>query len=94
MKIRLSALRSRLLADPRVAEAYERLGPVHALVCEIVEARHAAGLTQGEVAARLGTTQSAIARLENAHHLPSLDLLSRYAAVLGRKLDIRLAPAE
>ena len=61
---------------------------------DMVEARHAAGLTQGQIAARLGTTPSAIARLENAHHLPSLDMLTRYAAVLGRKLDIRLAPAE
>ncbi len=39
----------------------------------MVEARHAAGLTQEQVAARMGTTQSVVARLENAHHLPSLE---------------------
>lgn len=59
-----------------------------------VEARHAAGLTQEQVAAMMGTTQSVVARLENAHHLPSLDLVTRYAAALGRRVAFELVAAE
>lgn len=90
----LAVLKDRLLSDPEVKAEYDRLGPVHDLVGDIVEARHEAGLTQKQIAARMGTTQSVIARLENAHHMPSLDLVTRYAAALGRRLDIHLAPAE
>jgi len=60
----------------------------------MVQARHAAGLTQQQVAARMGTTQSVVARLENAHHLPSLDLVTRYAAALGRRVAFELVAAE
>ena len=89
----LVRLKERLLADPEVRAEYERLGPVYELVGAMVEARHEAGLTQKELAERMGTTQSVIARLENAHHMPSLDLVTRYAAALGRRIDIRLSPA-
>lgn len=92
MTIDFADLKKEMLADPAVAAEYERLGPVYELAGTMVEARHAAGLTQGEIAARIGTTQSAIARLENAHHLPSLDMVSRYAAAVGRKLSVRLVP--
>lgn len=92
--ISFADLKKEMLANPEVATEYERLGPIYELVGAMVEARHEAGLTQGQIAARLGTTQSAIARLENAHHMPSLDMVTRYAAAVGRRLDMRLAPAE
>lgn len=60
----------------------------------MVKARHGAGLTQEQVVGRMGTTQSVIARLENAHHLPSLDLVTRYAAALGRRVAFELVAAE
>ena len=88
--ISFTDLKEKMLANPDVAAEYERLGPVYALVGAMVEARHAAGLTQSEIAAKIGTTQSAIARLENAHHMPSLEMVTRYAAAVGRKLDVRL----
>lgn len=90
----LAKLRERLLADPEVKAEYDRLGPVYELVGAMIEARHEAGLTQRQLAERMGTTQSVVARLENAHHMPSLDLVTRYAAALGRRLDIHLVPAE
>ncbi|MBV9976218.1 MAG: helix-turn-helix transcriptional regulator [Hyphomicrobiales bacterium] len=68
--------------------------PVYALVGAMVEARHEVGLTQGEIARRMGTTQSVVARLENAHHLPSLDLVTRYAAALGRRIHFDFVPAK
>ncbi|MDR3574441.1 MAG: helix-turn-helix transcriptional regulator, partial [Anaerolineaceae bacterium] len=63
---------------------------VYEVVGAMVEARHDEGLTQKEVADRMGTTQSAIARLENARQMPSLELVTRYAAAIGRKIDIHL----
>ena len=90
----LAKLKERLLTDPKVRAEYDRLGPVYALVGAMVDARHDAGLTQEELAARMGTTQSVIARLENAHHMPSLALVTRYAAALGRRIRFDLIPAE
>ena len=88
----LAKLRESLLNDPEVKAEYERLGPVTALVGEMIEARQAAGLTQTEVASRMGTTQSVVARLENAPHMPTFDLIARYTAAIGRRLDVRLLP--
>lgn len=61
----------------------------------IYDARKAAGLTQTELAARVGTSQPAIARLESADYYGhSLDLVARIALVLETRLDISLSPAE
>ena len=91
--ISLAEIKSRLLKDHAVRAEYDRLGPVYDLVGAMVEARHDAGLTQQDVATRMGTTQSVVARMENAHHLPSLDLVTRYAAAIGRRIDIHLVPS-
>jgi transcriptional regulator with XRE-family HTH domain len=63
-----------------------------AFLDEVLKARVSAGLTQAEVAARVGTTQSAIARLESAapKHSPTIVTLQRYAKAMGYKLEIRL----
>jgi DNA-binding XRE family transcriptional regulator len=87
-------LKARMLRDPAVKAEYDRLGPIHVLVFELVEARRRAGLTQAQLAERIGTTQSAIARLENARHMPSLGMAARYAEAVGRRLDVHLRAAE
>jgi ribosome-binding protein aMBF1 (putative translation factor) len=89
----LANLRSKLLTDPDVKAEYERLGPIFAVVGEMIEARQEAGLTQAEVASRMGTTQSVVARLETARHMPTFDLVARYAAAIGRRIDVHLIPA-
>ena len=89
----LAKLRETLLADPRVKAEYDKLGPVFAIVGEMVEARRSAGLTQSDIAQRMGTSQSVVARLETARHMPTFDMVSRYAAAIGRRLDIHLVPA-
>jgi DNA-binding XRE family transcriptional regulator len=66
----LAKLRQKLLTDPEVKAEYDRLGPIFAVVGEMIEARQAAGLTQTEIASRMGTSQSVVARLENARHMP------------------------
>ena len=89
----LAKLRESLLTDPEVRAEYERLGPIFAVIGEMVEARQAAGLTQQELAARMGTSQSVVARLENNRHMPTFEMIARYAAAIGRRLDIHLVPS-
>lgn len=58
------------------------------LAAGLVELRRASGLSQTEVAARMGTSQSAVARLESGVADVRLSTLDRYAAALGQELDI------
>ena len=60
-------------------------------IADLVEARQRLGLSQTEVAARMGTSQSAVARLESGDGDVRLSSLQRYADALGRDLRIRLA---
>lgn len=78
--------------DPAYREAYEALAPEFALVTALIEARARAELTQAEVAQRMGTTESAISRLESGRSKPSTRTLERYADATGHRLSIRLEP--
>ncbi len=84
-----------MLADPVVYAEYQRLEREEfTILDEILNARHAAGLTQAQVAERMGTKASAVARLESAlvsgKHSPSIDTLRKYAAAVGKKLEVHL----
>lgn len=85
-------LKSRALARADVKAEYDRLGEEFVFLDEFLKARAAAGITQAEVAERIGTTQSAIARLESGRgkHSPSLATLQKYAHALGCRLELRL----
>ncbi len=91
MTTTLKAFRARALADARVRREYDRLAGEFAYLDEVLKAREASGLTQADVAKRIGTTQSAVARLESrsAKHSPSMATLERYAAALGCRLEVR-----
>lgn len=84
------SLRDRMLDNPAVREHYEELGPEFALARELIAARAKAGLTQAEIAARMGTTQSTVARLESGKNKPSMDTLWRYADAIGSRVEIRI----
>ncbi len=74
-------------------EAYEDLADEYALVRQLLAARSRAGLTQEEVAKSMGTTKSAVSRLEAAgKHSPSVTTLKRYAKAVGCEIEIRLLP--
>jgi transcriptional regulator with XRE-family HTH domain len=75
-----------------VKAEYDRLDEEFTFLDEFLKARAAAGVTQAEVAERIGTTQSAIARLESGSgkHSPSLATLQKYAHALGCRLELRL----
>jgi transcriptional regulator with XRE-family HTH domain len=87
--------RRRALARPDVREAYDELEEEFVYLDELLKARAAAGLTQAELAERVGTSQSAIARLESvgSRHSPSIATLQRYAKALGCRLEIRFVQA-
>jgi transcriptional regulator with XRE-family HTH domain len=85
-------LRAQALKRPEVAAEFEKQIEEFALLDEFLRARSEQGLTQAEVAERIGTTQSAVARMESGRgkHSPSLATLSKYAQALGCKLEVRL----
>ncbi len=72
---------------------YDELESRYALIRELLYARQHAGLTQEAVARKIGTTKSAISRLESASkHAPSIATLKKYAAAVGCELIIKLEP--
>ena len=93
---RLKDLKKRLMEDdPEFQEEYARADDEFALIEALVRARAAAKLTQAELAQRLGTTQSAVARLEGGRVSPSFATLRRYAEATGTRLTVgleRIAP--
>lgn len=87
---RLRDLKKRLMEDPEFREEYALADQEYSLVAQLIRARTEAKLTQTEVAQRLGTTQSAIARLEGGRISPSIATLRRYAEATGNRLTIGL----
>jgi predicted transcriptional regulator len=88
----LKTFKRELLADKQTRVAYQALGDEFSLVHELISARTRAGLTQAEVADRMGTTQSVIARLEGGHRQPLMRTVQRYAEALGCRAVVRLEP--
>ena len=72
---------------------YEALGPKYALIRELLAARQQSGMTQEAVALKIGTSKSAISRLESGNkHTPSVATLRKYADAVGCELEIKLTP--
>ena len=88
--------KEKMLGIPAVKAEFSRLEEEFAILDEFLKIRTAAGLTQAKVAERMGTTQSAIARLESGHgrNSPSLSTLRKYARALGLKLEFRISSEE
>ena len=82
------------MQDPAFREEYARADEEYALVEALVRARAAANLTQAELARRIGTTQSAIARLEGGKVSPSFATLRRYARATGTRLTVGLVQTD
>jgi transcriptional regulator with XRE-family HTH domain len=85
-------LRAKALGNAEVKTEFEALNEEFALLDEFLKARAAQGLTQAQVAEKIGTTQSAVARMESGKgkHSPSLATLTKYAQALGCRLEVRL----
>ena len=78
--------------DPEYVREYDALEEEFALASAVIGARAHADLTQEELAARMGTSQSAIARLESGRSRPSTTTLAKLAAATGTKLRVSFVP--
>jgi len=83
-------LQDRKARDAAFAQALEELRPERALMRAMVEARVRAGLTQAQLAQRMGTKQPVIARLEAGRRSPNIKTLRKLAAATGSRLVVRL----
>ena len=90
---KLNTLHDKWSREPDYREAYDRLGPEFELSRSLIEARTRARLTQAELAERMKTTQSVIARLESGRSRPSTRTLEKIAQATGTKLRISFDPA-
>ena len=88
----LKEVKAQLLANPAVRQAYDAQAPEFELARELIAARTQAGLTQGEVAARMGTTQSVVARIESGRGTPSMRTVQGFAIAVGARAVVRMGP--
>jgi ribosome-binding protein aMBF1 (putative translation factor) len=93
MTIPLKDFMAKSLTDPEVKREFDALEQEFAIASELIRARARAGLSQAELAERMGTSQSAIARLESGRTLPSAKTLIRFAEATGSKVELRLSAA-
>jgi ribosome-binding protein aMBF1 (putative translation factor) len=84
-------LKRELLRNKRIKYAYEKLGPEFAVIEIIIKKRIERGLSQKELARKIGTKQSAISRLESGTYNPSLSFLQKVSRALNAKIKISLA---
>ena len=84
-------MRRRLLKDPEVRAAYNALGPEFDLAQAIIKRRIAKGMTQAALARKLGTKQSAVARLESGSTNPTPKGLEKIAKALDARLVVSLS---
>jgi transcriptional regulator with XRE-family HTH domain len=86
----------KMLKNPEVRAEYNAQAEEFALLDELLRARQRAGLTQAQVAERMGTRTPAVARLEagggSKRHSPSVATLRKYAQAVGCRLEITLRP--
>ena len=76
------------MQDPEFRAAYEALEPAY----QITRLRILRGLTQEQLAEKVGTKQPSIARLESGRSTPSLDFLQRVAEALDAEVEVRIVP--
>lgn len=84
-------LKAELLQDKAVKREYDKLTPRYEAISELISARMKKGITQKELAKKIGTKQSAIARFEAGNINPSLGFLEKMAKVMGYKINISLS---
>ena len=89
---KISDLHRRWSVDPDYRQAYDALGEEFNLARVLIEARTAAGLSQSQLARRMKTSQSYIARIEGGKVRPSTDALERFAQATRTRLRIVFEP--
>lgn len=91
---RISDLQRKWLDDESYKKEYESLEAEFALARTVIKARSRAGLTQEELAKKMGTTQPVVARLESGRTQPSIRTLETFAKATGTRLLIDFEPVQ
>lgn len=84
----LSKLKNNAFQNPEVKEAYDDLGSEFELISSLITMREKSGLTQDQIAEKMGTKSPNISRLESGRSNPSLKTLVNYAKACGFKLNL------
>ena len=80
--------------DPAFVAAFARIGPAMEMAFALADARREAGLTQVDVAVRMGTSQATVARLQGGRVKPTWATIQRYAQAVGKRPVVRLLATE
>lgn len=91
---RISEMHKKWIKEPEYRKAYEALEGEFALAEAVIDARNRVGLTQAQLARKMGTTQPVLARLEGGRARPSIRTLERLAKATGTRLLIRFEPGQ
>src|SRR5271155_4878271 len=91
---RVSDMHKRWMKEPKYKKAYDALEDEFVLASAVMDVRNRAGLTQEELARKMGTTQPVVARLESGRSRPSMRTLQRLAEATGSRLLISFAPRD
>ena len=83
-------LKSEALKDPKVKEAYDSLELEFSIIRQILDKRLKRGISQKDLAKKIGTGQSAISRLESGNYNPTLSFLKKISEALGSKLEVKI----
>jgi transcriptional regulator with XRE-family HTH domain len=89
---RITELHKKWMKEPKYRKAYESLDEEFVLASAVIDVRNRAGLTQQDLAQKMGTTQPVVARLESGRSRPSMRTLERLADATGSRLLISFAP--
>lgn len=84
-------LKKELMKDPAFREEFDVLQPQYELAAQIIEARLKKGLSQSQLAEKIGTKQSAVARLESGEYNPSISILEKVANATDTRLTIHFS---
>jgi ribosome-binding protein aMBF1 (putative translation factor) len=90
--IKINDLHKKWMKDPEYRKEYDALEEEFALAAAVAKARIRAGLSQVQLAKRMKTTQSTVARLESGRGKPSTRTLTRFAKATGHRLKISFEP--
>ncbi len=89
---RISEMHKKWMKEPKYKKAYDALEEEFVLASAVMDVRNRAGLTQEELARKMGTTQPVVARLESGRSRPSMRTLERLADATGSRLLISFEP--
>jgi transcriptional regulator with XRE-family HTH domain len=89
---RITELHKKWMKEAKYRKAYEALEEEFVLASAVIDVRSRAGLTQEELARKMGTTQPVVARLESGRSRPSMRTLERLADATGSRLLIGFVP--